>query len=300
MNQSRTNREETGCKIKVDYYSILIIFAIIIFFICVAMIDGNRFVVKEYLIESEKVKSDVRFVVLSDLHNKSYSNHNRQLIRTIKKISPDGILVAGDMVTAKPGRENKSAISLIRILSRNFPIYYANGNHEYRMKIYPDTYPGMYETYQNAIAHKNLHYLCNETVPLFGKNITISGLEIDRKYYKRIRKDKMPSSYLKEVLGAYKSDTFHILLAHNPEYFEHYAGWGADLTLSGHVHGGIMKLPGIGGVISPGFRLFPKYDGGLFQKGEKKMIVSRGLGMHTIHMRIFNPGELVVVSLKAK
>ena len=281
-----------------DYYSILIIFSIIIFFTCVALIDGNRFVVKEYLIHTSKVKRDVRYIVLSDLHNKSYSNHNRQLIKTIKKISPDAILIAGDMITAKPGRENKSAISFIRILSRTFPIYYANGNHEYRLKIYPETYPEMYENYCSAIEHNNVHFLCNETIMIQDLNISITGLEIDKKYYKRFHKDKMPYSYLEQTLGHANPENFQILLAHNPEYFENYATWGADLTLSGHVHGGIMRLPLLGGIISPGLCFFPKYDGGYFEKGGKKMIISRGLGMHTIHMRLFNPGELVVVSLK--
>ena len=81
-------------------------------------------------------------------------------------------------------------------------------------------------------------------------------------------------------------------------YFPAYAEWGADLVLSGHVHGGIMRLPLLGGVISPTLRLFPRYDGGLFQEGGSTMILGRGLGSHTIPIRIFNPGELVVVELE--
>ena len=90
------------------------------------------------------------------------------------------------------------------------------------------------------------------------------------------------------------------MLAHNPAYFEAYASWGADLTLSGHVHGGIMRLPWLGGVLSTSLTLFPKYDGGEFRLGEKRMIVSRGLGSHTIPIRIFNPAELVAVELAPK
>lgn len=73
---------------------------------------------------------------------------------------------------------------------------------------------------------------------------------------------------------------------------------GADLTVAGHVHGGVMKLPLLGGVISPSFRLFPKYDRGMFEEYGKRMVLSRGLGMHTIPIRIFNPGELVVIHLE--
>ena len=112
------------------------------------------------------------------------------------------------------------------------------------------------------------------------------------------------------MADGYKSRTFSVLLyeetesydcseviANATEYFEEYAAWGADMVLSGHVHGGIMKLPIFGGVISPKLVLFPKYDGGRFENGKATMILSRGLGMHTLPIRIFNPGELVVIHL---
>ena len=88
------------------------------------------------------------------------------------------------------------------------------------------------------------------------------------------------------------------MLAHNPEYFANYAKYGADLILSGHVHGGVVRLPFVGGCASPAIRLFPKYSDGLYTLQNKKMVVSCGLGSHTIPMRIFNPGELTVISLK--
>ena len=84
----------------------------------------------------------------------------------------------------------------------------------------------------------------------------------------------------------------------NPEFFQAYSGWGADLTLSGHYHGGFMRLPLQKGLISPKYQLFPKYAGGLIRGKHCCMIVSRGLGMHTLPLRIFNPGELAVIDLK--
>ena len=107
----------------------------------------------------------------------------------------------------------------------------------------------------------------------------------------------MEAKYLTDTLGRTKTEKYEILLAHNPDYFPEYAGWGADLVLSGHVHGGMMRLPLIGGVVSPAFKFFPKYDGGMFRIGKSVMILSRGLGMHTIPVRIFNPGELVYLKL---
>ncbi|MBO6015062.1 MAG: hypothetical protein J6P60_00545, partial [Lachnospiraceae bacterium] len=126
----------------------------------------------------------------------------------------------------------------------------------------------------------------------------LSGLEIGRRYYKRFHKKEMKPGYVSKHLGPRNEEAFTILLAHNPDYMDAYAGYGAELVLSGHVHGGVVRLPLLGGVISPALRLFPKYDGGLFVKDETSMILSRGLGSHTIPIRFLNPGELIVISLK--
>jgi predicted MPP superfamily phosphohydrolase len=81
-------------------------------------------------------------------------------------------------------------------------------------------------------------------------------------------------------------------------YFKEYIGWRADLVLSGHVHGGLVRLPFIGGVISPQVRLFPKYDAGLFSEQGYNMVVSRGLGTHSYMPRFFNPPQLLVIKIK--
>ena len=107
----------------------------------------------------------------------------------------------------------------------------------------------------------------------------------------------MPAEYLTKILGEPRADACQILIAHNPLYFEEYAAWGADVVVSGHVHGGIMRLPLLGGVLSPNLSLFPKYDGGRFELGKSSLLLSRGLGTHTVPLRIFNPGELVVVEI---
>ena len=95
-----------------------------------------------------------------------------------------------------------------------------------------------------------------------------------------------------------EDSVYRILLAHNPAYMNAYKGWGADLILSGHLHGGVMRLPGIGGVITPQAFLFPKYSGEMTKEGEQTIIVSRGLGTHTINIRLFNQPEVVSICLK--
>jgi predicted MPP superfamily phosphohydrolase len=101
-------------------------------------------------------------------------------------------------------------------------------------------------------------------------------------------------------IGSKEQENFQILIAHNPIYFKNYAEWGADLVVSGHVHGGIVRLPLIGGVISPAIALFPRYDGGKYEQNGSTMVLSRGLGTHTIHVRVFNPGEVCVIRVRGK
>ena len=129
--------------------------------------------------------------------------------------------------------------------------------------------------------------------------ITVVGSQIHHRYYHRRRKTPMSATYLPRNLGTPEESKFTVLLAHNPEYFPEYADWGADLVLAGHVHGGVARVPFINrGVISPGIKFFPKYDGGIFHEGNSTMILSRGLGCHTIPVRVFNPGDLIFLDFE--
>lgn len=276
--------------------ALLVIAALAVFFIAVMIIDGNRFRVVEYQLYSKKIKEEHRYVVLSDLHNKSYGEKNERLLKKINQLDPEAILIAGDILTSKPGKSFEIALDLIKNLAWKYPIYYGMGNHETRLFLYPEVYGDMGKNYEEELNKVQVTFLRNEKREC-KDNISITGLDLKRDYYKRFKKFPMDNSYLKETLGETKAQNFEILLAHNPDYFEEYANWGADLVLSGHVHGGMMRLPIFGGVVSPAFKLFPKYDGGLFQQGNSTMILSRGLGMHTIPIRIFNPGELICVTL---
>ena len=276
-----------------------IILALALFFIVVMVIDGNRFRVVKYELVSSKIKKEHAFVVLSDLHNKEYGKNNEKLLKRIDKLNPEAILIAGDILTAKPQKSYAVALELLQKLAVKYPIYYGMGNHETRLFLYPEVYEDMGKRYEHDLIACNIRLMRNEAVEC-EDSIRIHGLDMKRDYYKRFKKYPMDESYLKDTLGEISSDKYEILLAHNPDYFEEYVAWGADLVLSGHVHGGMMRLPILGGVVSPAFRLFPKYDGGMFEIGKSKMILSRGLGMHTIPIRIFNPGELILLKIGPK
>lgn len=262
--------------------------------------DCNRFVTVEYKIESDKVTRPCKLVLLSDLHNKSYGKDHEKLIGRIDDISPDAVLVAGDMLTASKGQTADVSLSLMRQLAARYKIYYGMGNHEQRMELYPEYYGTIYDDYVAELRKMGIEPLINESAYLPEYNISVCGSMIDSCFYKKFRKYSMDEHYLAKLLGEPGEDTCRILIAHTPQYFEEYAAWGADVVVSGHVHGGIMRLPVLGGVLSPNMTLFPKYDGGKFVRGKATMILSRGLGTHTIPVRVFNPGELVVIRLAPK
>ena len=280
-----------------DILLMILCFIVLVLF-WVMLFDSNRFVVVKYKISQNKLKKAYRAVVLADLHNKQFGKNNELLLKAIDEQQPDGIWIAGDILTAHPGKSMQVAIDFVTELAKKYPVYYGNGNHEHRLKLYPETYGDMADEYAKALEEAGVRPLVNEHIVLGEYNLAIYGVEIDRAYYKRFTIPEMEETYLTEVLGKPDEKCFNVLLAHNPDYFSNYAGWGADLVLSGHIHGGMVRIPGWRGVVSPSIRLFPHYDGGKFTEGKSTMILSRGLGMHTIPVRLFNPGELVVVEVE--
>lgn len=274
---------------------------VFIILLWVLLYDSNRFVVRRSSVTDRRIRKPVRAVVIADLHNKRYGKNNERLLAEIREQKPDMILVAGDILTAKPGKPLDIALHFLGELAKDFPIYYGNGNHEHRLKLYPKTYGDMGERYGQALHEIGIEPMVNSHVVLEDCGIAVYGAEIERKYYKRFKTPEMEEEYMGKILGKPDEGLYTVLLAHNPDYFPRYAKWGADLTLSGHVHGGVVRVPFWGkGVLSPSMKLFPKYDGGIFREGEAVMILSRGLGMHTIPVRLFNPGELWVVDFQTE
>lgn len=275
-----------------------VIMVLILLWICIY--DSNRFVVVHYQIKNRKIKGKYKAVVLTDLHNKQFGKGNRLLLEEIDKCSPDGIWIAGDIPTAVPGAKLDTALHFVEELANKYPVFYANGNHEHRLKLYPEKYADMAARYAEGLQKAGVDPMVNVKREIAENHIVVFGAEIDREYYKRFQNQYMDAEYLNGLLGKADRESFTVLLAHHPDYFEAYAAWGADLVLSGHVHGGIVRIPGWRGVVSPAVRLFPKYDGGRFESGNSTMILSRGLGIHTIPLRLFNPAEVVVVELEGE
>lgn len=273
------------------------------------MIIGKGLYVKKYQIYSPKLPlsfDGFRFIFISDLHGKIYGKENSALIHLIEKAKPDCILIGGDMVVGGEnckynegyspisGESVYTSIDLLSKLSKKYTIIHALGNHEEKL------HSKLWEEYEASLSDLNVKLLDNAVYSFTGENeesIDIYGLSLGREYYPKFKRIPLPLDNIVNKLGT-KGKNYSILMAHSPVYFNTYKKWGADLTLSGHLHGGIMRLPLIGGVLGPDFFIFPKYSGGLYKEEGKNMIVSCGAGMHTVNLRIFNPPELTLVELK--
>ena len=281
--------------------TILIVILIIFILFCIAVIafDSNRYVIREYTVKTDKVSSCRTVVFLSDLHNKKYGKNNEKTIADVRALNPDLVLVGGDMMTAYPGEDYSSGLHFVSEVCKDRPYVYAEGNHEYRARIYTEDYNDLSDRYNNDLAKNGVKITINDHEDFFSE-IRVFSFSMAHEYYRRFRLKPMPDDYIASEIGNPDDGKFNILLAHNPDYFENYVKWGADLTLSGHVHGGVVRIPFWIGVISPMCTLFPKYGGGVFRKKEKTMIVSRGMGMHTIPLRMFNPAEIVVIRVCPK
>lgn len=261
---------------------------------------GSRFRIRHYQIESEKLNKakELKIIFLSDLHSKQYGKDNERLLEAIRSEEPDFIFVGGDMLIGLKNASLHVATSLATALCKICPVYYANGNHEQRMKLYPEVYGGLYEEYKAALIVAGVILLENERklIETEAGHLALYGLEIPAECFAKLRRTSLSVETIQEQIGEC-AEGYNILLAHNPKFTDNYLAWGADLVLSGHLHGGVVRIPGIGGMISPQGILFPKYSGEHTKVGDADVVVSKGLGDHTIPIRIMNPKEIIVLHL---
>lgn len=273
----------------------------------------RNFKVTQYTIYSDKVCGELKFGYITDLHNCNYGKDNDRLINEVKSLGLEFMVLGGDMICGKrqikksPKTYYKNATAFLRGISGSLPIYYVYGNHETRVKNRRNENP-LYNSYMESIKNLEITDLNDRTAIMYRENNSsvyiMTGLEINEEAYD----DKNSLKISDEAFSGISSvcserkinrhNCFNIIVAHTPEFFCEYKKRGADLVLSGHFHGGTVRLPFVGGIVSRDFKLFPRYSYGEYKMGESKMILSGGLGDHTIHFRLFNRPEIVVINIK--
>ncbi|MCR5591252.1 MAG: metallophosphoesterase [Lachnospiraceae bacterium] len=263
--------------------------------------ESSGYRTSEYVLHTDKeIPGTVRFVMLSDLHDTDVTHDkNAKLFESVAAAEPDFVILSGDMVTSYTEKKvrDSAAFDLMSKLSGRYKVYYGLGNHEQRIREDERRFPGKYSEYESFVKGLGIEILSDTYTDIADKNIRIYGYDIPMEFYKRGVRKRIPEGLIEQTLGAVDERKYNILLAHTPDHFEEYSEYAPDLVLSGHLHGGIIGFPGIGGLISPQLSLFPEHAAGHFHKGKTDLVVSRGIGWHSIPIRIFNKAEIVVITI---
>ena len=280
--------------------ALVAIIAIVLVFAVVIAVGNTTVTVTRYEVESEKLPAEFsgyKIALITDLHSAEFGKGNSRLISKLCEQEPDIVLLGGDMINSND-TDMSVFYNLCEQLVEKYPTYYIFGNHEL---IKGEEFC---EELEKALSGMGVFCRNNSSVELKkgSSKITLSGLWFNLRYYQSAKAEEQYNFGVAnaETLLGKSGEEFNILLTHNPHYFETYSEWGADLTLCGHMHGGMIRLPFVGGVFSPEKDLFPEYDEGVFENNGNKMIVSGGLGNGQVGFRVFNTPEIVIVELKTK
>ena len=246
------------------------------------LIYNNRFVVRSYELETDRVDRDLKILLLSDLHNKVYGKNNAPLLDCIQALHPDLIVIAGDLVDRR--RPNiEVGVSFAEGCAEIAPTYYICGNHEQVRGNFKEICSRM----------QKVHPLDNEWVEICGVKL----LGITDHY-------ELPLENAQIAVEAFeKEEGYKIVAVHRPAEFHSelmLRDRKIDLQLSGHTHAGVAQIPGVGPIFAPGEWFFPKYAQGLFVENGVSMIVGGGLGNTRLPLRLFNFPEIVEISIFSK
>ena len=245
--------------------------------------------ISRYEVKSQKLPESFdgfKIVQLSDLHGAEFGEDGMELVEKVKELEPDIIALTGDFVTDEGdlAAVEKLAARLVKLC----PVYFISGNHEFGS--------GLAVKVRNILERAGVKYLSNEylTINRGDDEILLGGVEDPLAYADMLSPDE-----LAQKMNDAAPDAFKILLGHRNYWMTEYPELPVDLIFCGHAHGGLIRIPGVGGLIGTDRRLFPDFDAGQFNNGRYTLIVSRGLGNSVPIPRIFNRPEIVCVELSS-
>ncbi|MEG1887058.1 MAG: metallophosphoesterase [Oscillospiraceae bacterium] len=286
---------------KIIKKSIMTVFVVVMVVILFFVYSNTHISIHRYLIQDEKISSEFdgyRIAVITDLHSAEFGKNNKKLCKKLENQHPDAVLMAGDMINSTD-EEFGVFYNFAKTVAAEYETYYIFGNHELILS------DKLREEIVNKVSALGIKVLDNEKVTLKknGESINLYGMWFNLRYY-RDATDITDDEYnftkmqMQKILGDADTKEYNILLTHNPVYFDAYADWHADLVISGHMHGGMVRIPFKGGVFSPEKDRFPKYDIGLFENKNCRMIVSGGLGNGISGFRFNNCPDLTIIDLE--
>lgn len=246
-----------------------------------------------YTIYSKKISHPLRAALITDLHSTIYGEGQEKLLNAIHRQKPDLILMAGDIADHKVPMDG--TLLLLKGLKGRYPCFYVFGNHEH--------WTGKIPMLRDIFTGHGVTVLCGDAAPvsLGGQTLLIGGVDDPHAYTHSHHSATLDSRWKTQFWRCCSQITpgiFSILLSHRPELTKYYRDCGFDLVVSGHAHGGQIRIPGhINGLLAPHQGFFPPYAGGQYDLGATSLVVSRGLCLNHLP-RIYNPPELVMVDIK--
>lgn len=243
--------------------------------------------ISRYEVKSQKLPESFdgfKIVQLSDLHGAEFGEDGMELVEKVKELEPDIIALTGDFVTDEG--DLAAVEKLAARLTELCPVYFVSGNHEFGS--------GLAVKVRNILERAGVKYLSNEylTISRGEDGILLGGVEDPLAYADMLSPDE-----LAQKMNDAAPDAFKILLGHRNYWMTEYPELPVNLIFCGHAHGGLIRIPGVGGLIGTDRRLFPDFDAGQFNNGRYTLIVSRGLGNSVSIPRVFNRPEIVCVEL---
>ncbi len=271
----------------IRYFVIVIIICVLLFGLDLVL--SQKYIsVTRYMYENPEIKYNIKIVHLTDLHNYQYGTENHRLINKVKNESPDVVFLTGDMLNADEERTD-ILMNLIQQLVNIAPVYASLGNHELeymQLSGSRDLVAQMEEAGATVLDKQYIDMeIKNQKVRLGG----IYGYVLSPD-----DKEDPEQTFMEEFQD---TDRFKILLSHVPEgllLWKSMEHWEVDLVFSGHVHGGQMRIPFVGGLYDPEEGFFPTYTKGMYECGNGTMVLSAGLGSSRGMLRVNNLPELVV------
>lgn len=226
-----------------------------------------------------------RIVQLSDVHGAVFGAGNERLLRAVAAAEPDLIALTGDLADRDTDLEDTD--QLLAGLAEIAPLYYVSGNHEWS--------EDLLEPLQVLFQRRGVRYLRNEylTLERADQHIVLAGVEDPNGWRDQLRPDALAA----RIRETYPED-FVLLLGHRNDFLEKYPTLPVDLILCGHAHGGVIRIPGVGGLLGTNRELFPDYTAGVYTGETYRLLVSRGLGRMRGIPRIFNNPEVVALTLR--
>lgn len=254
--------------------------------------ENNKLQISNYNIINDSIPNDFnnyKILQISDFHNTKSKILTKDLIKEIKKQNPNIIVLTGDIIDSRKIDIN-IAINFIKEINDIAPIYFISGNHEANIN--------NYQEFQDKLKENNVIILDNKVqiLEMNESKINLIGIDDPMMKHSPYESDEdIVNSELKLI--DYNKKNYSILLSHRPELFETYVNNDIDLVLSGHSHGGQIRIPFIGGLVAPNQGLFPKYTSGKNENNKTTMIISRGIGNSFLPFRINNRPELIIITL---